>query len=60
MKIDNEKDVDVSIFNLNVFNEKHLEKNPYSEITHGDGGRVLFDTSEFKVTFDPIDIKSTF
>ena len=60
IKVKNEVDHEVSVFNLNVFNEKHLEKNPYSELSHGNGGRVLFDTSSFQCKFEPVNIFSTY
>lgn len=60
IKVENEGDNELSIFNLNIFNEKHLDKNPYSEIAEGNDGRVLFNTSNFVISFDSITLKSTY
>ena len=60
IQVKNKGDTKLSIFNLNIFNEKHLESNPYSDIKQGNDGRVLFNTSNFNITFDAIMIDTTY
>ena len=51
---------EISIFELNVFNEKDLEHNPYSEITQGNGGKVSVDIDGSTLHMTPLEITSTY
>ena len=60
VKVQNSKRVDLSLFNLSIFNERNLDNNPYSEISQGNLGKVSIETDSGSISFDPLHIKSTY
>lgn len=60
VKVQNSKRVDLSLFNISIFNEKNLDNNPYSEISQGNLGKVSIETDTGSISFEPLKIKSTY
>lgn len=54
------KNEELSIYEISVFNERDIENNAYSEISSGDGGRVSVDTERGFVLFQPIGLSSNY
>ena len=59
LKLENER-ATPAIFQIGLLNEKDMDVNPYSEITHGDGGKVSIETDNHLLRFEPINIRSTY
>ena len=59
IKVENEQS-DLSVYELGVFNEVDLDKNPYSEVVQGNGGRVNVETDNNRVSFHPVELRVGF
>jgi hypothetical protein len=60
---DQDNKEDEAVFSLIAFNEKQLDKDPYTEISfqgHSLDGNVKIDTENQEISFDPIRINSTY
>lgn len=60
IEVPKKSEFDKAILNIKAFNERHLDVNPYSEVSHINDGKIQFDTESMEVVFDPIIIKSTY
>ena len=59
LKIENNQ-TDLSVYQLNIFNEVDLDQNPYSEVAQGAGGRVAVETDNSVVNLSPVELRVSY
>lgn len=59
LKLEN-YDSDLSVYELNLFNEHDLDTDPYSEIVQGDGGKITVETDNNIVRFKPVRLNAKY
>ena len=48
---------DLSIFEFSAFNEVDLDKNPFSEVVQGEGGKIRVLTENNSISFQPVKLQ---
>ena len=59
LKIKNKGKTD-AVFDMDVYNRRNMQTDPYSEVALKNEGKVIFDTDTNSVSFDKLEIKSNY